>query len=108
MTRTRNPRRVVLDHLNEVRKLVQGYRSIWRTRSTVYVDQADRKPGDPCLRPRQPEEYPENQAQAWARLFGAMEEVITHAVEVRELARRQYHATLAAQRTELKTEDGNA
>lgn len=88
MSRARNPRVVSREKMMEIKRWVNYMTNVWQVGREVFVPHDQRKPGDPHMRPRQPDEYPENDAEAWTRLAKYMRAVIVRASEVQEIAER--------------------
>lgn len=95
----RGPRRQVLDLLAQPLERLKWLKGAWTVTSRVYVEAADRQPGSTVWqRPRQPQEYPENDAAAWAVLA---EQAGAAAVELDQL-----RAYAAARHRELTNPTG--
>ena len=94
MPRSRNAaqRRQVMAAVVKLKNNLARIRATWDVATTVYVDRADRKPGDNAyLRERQTDEYHENQTEAWAQLYNEADDAITQLTALRRLALERYH-----------------
>lgn len=88
MPRTPNPRRVVVKDLRQFKRLISYLIAQWDVPGSVYIDPADRKPGENVWqRKREPAEYPENDRDEWLRLAEAMEEIARAATRLAISAR---------------------
>lgn len=100
MTRARNPRRLVLEHLHTLKDLLEQQVGTWTVRRTVYVPQDERSDPSVFLRPRLPGEYPETQGGAWLALAYEMDRAAKYAQGIAAYARQQaltaLHAAAAA------------
>jgi hypothetical protein len=97
MPRSKNAsqRRQVLARLREVKIYIKRLEAEWTVLSTVWVPPVDRAPGaNSYQRDRLPEEYPEEQAIAWAHVYNATDEMIRKLTELRELALKRYRETV--------------
>lgn len=97
MPRSKNAgqRREVLAALRQVAKRIDWLKGQWTVATTVYVEPADRKPGDNLyLRDRQTDEYPENQLQAWTDLYNQADSAINELTALRETAYTRYKEIL--------------
>lgn len=95
-TRSKNAsrRREVLVALGVIRERLDWLRREWNVATTVYVEPADRKPGENLyLRDRAQAEYPENQPDAWKALYEQADSAIRELTALRELAKTRYHET---------------
>jgi hypothetical protein len=85
--RKRNPRVVMREKMMEAKRWLGRMTSDWDVGRTIYVDPADRKPGENAwLRARLPEEYPENDALELRELVTFMNGVIRRCQEVQDIA----------------------
>ena len=88
-------RRQVLSALRAARESLARMRDRWEVSRTVYEPHAHtREDGSTFLnaehRARTPEEYPENQADAWLRLHADLGPVIAELCELRQQAAMRY------------------
>lgn len=79
MPRERNPRRVVLALLHELKGWATAMKSAWDPGMTVHESGQG-------WRPRRPDERPENNAEHWERLILYMNAIIGKAAEIKEFA----------------------
>lgn len=94
-------RRQTAKELQEVRNRLDWVKRVFSPRSTVYISQEDRKPGDNAyLRPREPHEYPENNTAKLTQAYGQVNAAINALTEIRERLAQRYHEVLAQQQTE--------
>lgn len=92
MARPLNPRRAILRDLRKIKALISWLVGQWDVRSTVFVPLVDQQSGSRSwLRPRQPNEYPENDVNEWMRLACAMEELAKAATRIAIDARWHAH-----------------
>lgn len=92
-------RRQVATDIQTVRGSLDAIKRTWTPRGTVYTGVA--KPGEPYMRPRRPEEYPENTAATIRMTFDELGLAIRLLHEVRESLKVRYHDVLATQQTEV-------
>lgn len=103
----KSPRRAALSQLKQIKDRLQWCINRWTVASTVYEDVertyteqhtgAVRTYMDSRPRPRRSEEYPENQAQEWARLYDQASEAAIEAQALAEFAAQQWRECLARQ-----------
>lgn len=106
MPRAKNPRRAALEDLRAMKRLVSWLIDRWNIPGHVYVEPADRKPGENMWRrDRQPHEYPENNPVRWDELAQALEELSEAAGRVALSARYRARA-LRKERTGGDTTSG--
>jgi hypothetical protein len=93
MPRSKNAkqRRQVLKTIREIKGLLAWLTREWDVEGKVYIPLDSRQPGDNVAwRDRAPEEYPEEQAEAWAHVYNASDEMIKKLTALREQARTRY------------------
>lgn len=93
-------RRQVLEAVRSARESLARMRDRWNVRGTVYERHTLSRPDGTTFvnaetRDRQPEEYPENQAGSWARLYADLGEVINELAELRVQAAVRYRKLTA-------------
>jgi hypothetical protein len=96
MTRSEraSARRIVLTHLKEIKATASLLSGWWNVTGSVYVEPADRKPGDNMyLRDRQASEYPESQRRYWASTVNEIDMLTARLAELREHCLTEYHQT---------------
>jgi hypothetical protein len=87
-------RRQVLGHLRAVKDSINILSGWWNVTSTVYVELADRKPGDNLyLRERLEQEYPEAQRRFWAGTIKEIDDLTERLATFREHCLTEYHQT---------------
>lgn len=87
-------RRHVTQQLNAARDRIKTLRAWWTAETTIYVEPADRAPGDNAyLRDRLPGEYPEAQRRYWASTVTEIDTIIIALTGLREYCAEQYHNT---------------
>lgn len=87
-------RRKVLAEINEIRKSVATITRWWRAETTVYVEPADRKPGENLyLRPREEHEYPENDTNYWYGTIREIDEMMVRLGQLRSHCLTEAHKT---------------
>lgn len=87
-------RREVLHRVAEAKKKLDLLKCWWTAETTVYVEPADRTPGDASYqRERQLHEYPEMQRLYWASTAREIAALITSLQELREHCVAEYHKT---------------
>lgn len=116
MARKRNPRRVALEQLREMKRRIDRLVSAWNIASTVYEAHVEVKRCDPKhyrhlpigpdglvgvelhqgkWRKREASEYPENQSVEWAVMCHSLDALVADASRLRDMAYEQW-ATLKA------------
>jgi hypothetical protein len=86
----------MLRRLKDVKTTVQLLQGWWTAETTVYVEPANRKPGENLyLRERLEDEYPENQRHYWLATVEQLDVLAEHVKDARWYALEQYNATLA-------------
>lgn len=102
--RKRNPRVVVVEKVREMKRLLGMTVSTWTVCGTIYVPQTHAgEVRSTSTRPRQPDEYPENQAAYWRDLYRQMIAVGHLAEQVQGLAKVRYQAIMAERQTDGET-----
>lgn len=78
--RERNPRRVIMGELHKLAMEARNWRNWWDTPSYAYDNSRDAA----TRRDRRPEEYPENQVNAFYRTGAYLDSLITALMELRQ------------------------
>jgi hypothetical protein len=84
-------RQIVLVKIRIIAERANWIKSTWKVPTTVYVEPANRQPGESLhLRPRQEDEYPENRADAWYDLARQAAAMAREAEQLRAFAMKEY------------------
>lgn len=87
-------RREVVKCLAQLKRDLITLQGWWTPSTTVYLTEADRKPGDSAyLRERQLDEYPEAQRRYWCSTLRELDVMAAQIAELQAHCTREYHAT---------------
>lgn len=99
MARTRNPRRVALDMLAQVKRTASAIANRWDVTGTKY----DFTTAPAIPRQRRPEEYPENSAQEWKILWAYADSLEEKAAELKAMALKHWQEIEGTEYTLVRT-----
>lgn len=97
--RKRNPRRVMLEMLTDIRKKTDLLRGWWDITGKIYDETVMN------LRARRPDEYPEAQLNYWAATVADLDQILAEIDTARTFAYQEWDRLRVAQSQEPQKED---